>query len=58
MTKALLTSVSLVLFVLQMGRQLEQEVELSTVTLKLQWVEEDKSKLLREAEEQSNKVTL
>lgn len=56
MTKALLTSVSLVLFVLQMGRQLEQE--LSTVTLKLQWVEEDKSKLLREAEEQSNKVTL
>lgn len=58
LTKALLTSVCLVLFILQMGRLLEQEVELSTVTLKLQRVEEDKSKLLIEAEERSNKVTL
>lgn len=33
------------------------EAELSSMTLKLQWSEDDKTRLLRETEEQSNKVT-
>lgn len=40
-----------------MGRLSELEAELSSVTLKLQWLEADKSKLLREAEDRNNKVT-
>ncbi|XP_033469397.2 ninein-like protein isoform X2 [Epinephelus lanceolatus] len=39
-----------------LGRHAELEAELSSVTLKLQWVEEDKSKLLREADDRNNKV--
>lgn len=41
----------------QVGRLSELEAELSSVTLKLQWLEADKSKLLREAEDRNNKVT-
>lgn len=33
------------------------EAELSNMTLKLQWSEDDKTRLLRETEEQSSKVT-
>lgn len=33
------------------------EAEISSMTLKLQWSEDDKTRLLRETEEQSNKVT-
>ncbi|XP_078017078.1 ninein-like protein isoform X8 [Epinephelus lanceolatus] len=40
----------------KLGRHAELEAELSSVTLKLQWVEEDKSKLLREADDRNNKV--
>ncbi|KAG8000409.1 Ninein-like protein [Nibea albiflora] len=34
----------------------ELEAELSTITLKLQWLEDDKSKLLRDADDRNNKV--
>ncbi|XP_070832917.1 ninein-like protein isoform X7 [Chaetodon trifascialis] len=40
----------------KLGRLPELEAELSGVTLKLQWLEEDKSKLLREADDRNNKV--
>ncbi|XP_070696599.1 ninein-like protein [Pempheris klunzingeri] len=40
----------------RLGRLSELEAELSTVTLKLQWLEEDKTKLLREADDRNNKV--
>ncbi|XP_026165109.1 ninein-like protein isoform X2 [Mastacembelus armatus] len=40
----------------KLGRRSELEAELSTVTLKQQWLEEDKAKLLREAEDRNNKV--
>ncbi|XP_073338292.1 ninein-like protein isoform X2 [Pagrus major] len=40
----------------KVGRLSELEAELSSVTLKLQWLEEDKSKLLREADDRNNKV--
>ncbi|XP_030296914.1 LOW QUALITY PROTEIN: ninein-like protein [Sparus aurata] len=40
----------------KVGRLSELEAELSSVTLKLQWLEADKSKLLREAEDRNNKV--
>ncbi|XP_034537548.1 ninein-like protein [Notolabrus celidotus] len=40
----------------KVGRLSELEAELSAVTLKLQWVEEDKTKLLREADDRNNKV--
>ncbi|KAG7999654.1 Ninein-like protein [Nibea albiflora] len=34
----------------------ELEAELSTITLKLQWLEDDKSKLLRDADDRNNKM--
>ncbi|XP_027131293.1 ninein-like protein isoform X3 [Larimichthys crocea] len=40
----------------KLGRLSELEAELSTVTLKLQWLEDDKSKLLRDADDRNNKV--
>ncbi|XP_036979541.1 ninein-like protein isoform X1 [Acanthopagrus latus] len=40
----------------KVGRLSELEAELSSVTLKLQWLEADKSKLLREADDRNNKV--
>ncbi|XP_037638026.1 ninein-like protein isoform X2 [Sebastes umbrosus] len=40
----------------KLGRLSELEAELSSVTLKLQWLEEDKAKLLREADDRNNKV--
>ncbi|XP_070771860.1 ninein-like protein [Enoplosus armatus] len=40
----------------KLGRLPELEAELSGVTLKLQWLEEDKAKLLREANDRNNKV--
>lgn len=40
----------------KLGRRSELEAELSTVTLKQQWLEEDKARLLREAEDRNNKV--
>ncbi|XP_041645419.1 ninein-like protein isoform X2 [Cheilinus undulatus] len=40
----------------KLGRLSELEAELSAVTLKLQWLEEDKAKLLREADERNTKV--
>uniref|UniRef100_A0AAQ5ZVV3 EF-hand domain-containing protein n=1 Tax=Amphiprion ocellaris TaxID=80972 RepID=A0AAQ5ZVV3_AMPOC len=36
--------------------QVDVEAELSSATLKLQWLEEDKDKLLRDAEDRNNKV--
>lgn len=47
----------MIYFLPQLGRLSELEAELSGVTLKLQWLEEDKSKLLREADDRNNKVT-
>ncbi|XP_042084795.1 ninein-like protein isoform X2 [Haplochromis burtoni] len=40
----------------KLERQPVLEAELSAVTLKLQWVEEDKAKLLRDADERNTKV--
>ncbi|XP_056252042.1 ninein-like protein [Seriola aureovittata] len=40
----------------KLHRLSEVEAELSTVTLKLQWLGDDKAKLLREADERNNKV--
>ncbi|KAM6996879.1 ninein-like protein isoform 1-T2 [Tautogolabrus adspersus] len=40
----------------KLGRLSELEAELSSVTLKLQWLEEDKAKLLREADDRNHKV--
>uniref|UniRef100_A0A3B4WJZ7 Ninein-like n=1 Tax=Seriola lalandi dorsalis TaxID=1841481 RepID=A0A3B4WJZ7_SERLL len=40
----------------ELHRLSEVEAELSTVTLKLQWLGDDKAKLLREADERNNKV--
>ncbi|XP_050932487.1 LOW QUALITY PROTEIN: ninein-like protein [Lates calcarifer] len=40
----------------KLGRLSELEAELSSVTLKQQWLEEDKAKLLREAEARNDKV--
>nr|XP_020477938.1 ninein-like protein isoform X5 [Monopterus albus] len=40
----------------KLGRLSELEAELSSVTLKQQWLEEDKAKLLREADDRNNKV--
>ncbi|XP_069394155.1 ninein-like protein isoform X3 [Paralichthys olivaceus] len=40
----------------KLGRLSELEAELSAVTLKLQWSEEDKAKLLREADDRNHKV--
>uniref|UniRef100_A0A8C4NR43 EF-hand domain-containing protein n=1 Tax=Dicentrarchus labrax TaxID=13489 RepID=A0A8C4NR43_DICLA len=40
----------------KLARLSEVEAELSSVTLKLQWLEEDKSKLLREADDRNKKV--
>ncbi|KAI3363544.1 hypothetical protein L3Q82_012147 [Scortum barcoo] len=40
----------------KLARLLELEAELGSVTLKLQWFEEDKSKLLRDADDRNNKV--
>lgn len=42
----------------QLERQAVLEAELSAVTLKLQWVEEDKAKLLRDADERNTKVNI
>lgn len=42
----------------QLERQPVLEAELSAVTLKLQWVEEDKAKLLRDADERNTKVDI
>lgn len=41
----------------QLARLAELEAELSSATLKLQWLEEDKTKLLRDADDRNNKVT-
>ncbi len=41
-----------------MGRLSGLEAELSSVTLKLQWLEEDKAKLLREADDRNHKVSI
>ncbi|KAM9345492.1 ninein-like protein [Symphorus nematophorus] len=40
----------------KLGRLSEVEAELSSVTLKLQWLEEDKTKLLRDADDRNTKV--
>lgn len=40
----------------QLERQAVLEAEFSAVTLKLQWVEEDKAKLLRDADKRNTKV--
>lgn len=42
----------------QLERQPVLEAEFSAVTLKLQWVEEDKAKLLRDADERNTKVDI
>lgn len=42
----------------QLERQPVLEAELSAVTLKLRWVEEDKTKLLRDADERNTKVDI
>lgn len=42
----------------QLERQPVLEAELSAVTLKLQWVEEDKAKLLRDVDERNTKVDI
>lgn len=42
----------------QLERQPVLEAELSALTLKLQWVEEDKAKLLRDADERNTKVDI
>ncbi|XP_041866805.1 ninein-like protein isoform X4 [Melanotaenia boesemani] len=40
----------------KLGRQSQLEAELSSVTLKLQWVEEDKERLQRDVDDRNNKV--
>lgn len=58
--KSALRSVPLILPVLVLFQLIHVsalEAELSGVTLKLQWSEEDKTRLLGESEEQRNKVT-
>lgn len=44
------------LFLFQLVHGAALEAEISSLTLKLQWSEDDKMRLLRETEEQSNKV--
>ncbi|XP_072246552.1 ninein-like protein [Leuresthes tenuis] len=40
----------------KLGRQSQLEAELSSISLKLQWMEEDKERLRRDAEERNHKV--